>query len=91
MANTDAGRVRVFSLNCWSVAAVYGDQCGLFLDTWKTNGNLSFLRGICYLTKHRRQRYVMIGDMLCKEEHDIVLLQEVGGSPFFVSFVQFQS
>uniref|UniRef100_A0A665TN19 Sphingomyelin phosphodiesterase 2 n=1 Tax=Echeneis naucrates TaxID=173247 RepID=A0A665TN19_ECHNA len=33
--------------------------------------------GIRYLSKHCRQRYVMIGDMLCKEEHDIVLLQEV--------------
>ncbi|XP_071350888.1 sphingomyelin phosphodiesterase 2 [Trachinotus anak] len=33
--------------------------------------------GIRYLSKHCRQRYAMIGDMLCKEEHDIVLLQEV--------------
>ncbi|XP_029007818.1 sphingomyelin phosphodiesterase 2 [Betta splendens] len=33
--------------------------------------------GICYLSKHRCQRYTMIGDMLCKEEHDIILLQEV--------------
>ncbi|KAG7226787.1 hypothetical protein INR49_014136, partial [Caranx melampygus] len=33
--------------------------------------------GIRYLSKHCRQRYTMIGDMLCKEEHDIVLLQEV--------------
>ncbi|XP_041837424.1 sphingomyelin phosphodiesterase 2 [Melanotaenia boesemani] len=33
--------------------------------------------GIRFLSKHRPQRYRMIGDMLCKEEHDIVLLQEV--------------
>ncbi|KAF3690167.1 Sphingomyelin phosphodiesterase 2 [Channa argus] len=33
--------------------------------------------GIHYLSKHCCQRYAMIGDMLCKEEHDIVLLQEV--------------
>uniref|UniRef100_A0A3Q3KZB9 Sphingomyelin phosphodiesterase 2 n=1 Tax=Mastacembelus armatus TaxID=205130 RepID=A0A3Q3KZB9_9TELE len=33
--------------------------------------------GIHYLSKHCSQRYAMIGDMLCKEEHDIVLLQEV--------------
>ncbi|KAM9757927.1 sphingomyelin phosphodiesterase 2 isoform 1-T2 [Menidia menidia] len=33
--------------------------------------------GIRYLSKHCPQRYHMIGEMLCKEEHDIVLLQEV--------------
>uniref|UniRef100_H3DLR5 Sphingomyelin phosphodiesterase 2 n=1 Tax=Tetraodon nigroviridis TaxID=99883 RepID=H3DLR5_TETNG len=33
--------------------------------------------GIRYLSKHVRQRYAMIGDMLSKEKHDIVLLQEV--------------
>lgn len=39
-----------------------------------------FFRGIHYLSKHCPQRYAMIGDLLCKEQHDIVLLQEVGGS-----------
>lgn len=33
--------------------------------------------GIHYLSKQCAQRYAMIGEMLCKEEHDIVLLQEV--------------
>ncbi|XP_051803871.1 sphingomyelin phosphodiesterase 2 [Acanthochromis polyacanthus] len=33
--------------------------------------------GIRYLSKHCPQRYAMIGEMLTKEEHDIVLLQEV--------------
>uniref|UniRef100_A0A3Q3B9S6 Sphingomyelin phosphodiesterase 2 n=1 Tax=Kryptolebias marmoratus TaxID=37003 RepID=A0A3Q3B9S6_KRYMA len=33
--------------------------------------------GIRYLSKLCSQRYQMIGEMLCKEEHDIVLLQEV--------------
>lgn len=33
--------------------------------------------GIHYLSKHCTQRYAMIGELLCKEEHDIVLLQEV--------------
>ncbi|XP_069388949.1 sphingomyelin phosphodiesterase 2 [Paralichthys olivaceus] len=33
--------------------------------------------GIRYSSKHCSQRYAMIGDLLCKEEHDIVLLQEV--------------
>ncbi|GAA6216799.1 sphingomyelin phosphodiesterase 2 isoform X1 [Lates japonicus] len=33
--------------------------------------------GIRYLSKHCCQRYDMIGDMLSKGEHDIVLLQEV--------------
>uniref|UniRef100_A0A672F510 Sphingomyelin phosphodiesterase 2 n=1 Tax=Salarias fasciatus TaxID=181472 RepID=A0A672F510_SALFA len=33
--------------------------------------------GIRYLSKHCPERYAMIGEMLLKEEHDIVLLQEV--------------
>uniref|UniRef100_A0A3Q3IJ76 Sphingomyelin phosphodiesterase 2 n=1 Tax=Monopterus albus TaxID=43700 RepID=A0A3Q3IJ76_MONAL len=33
--------------------------------------------GIHYLSKHCSERYAMIGDALSKEEHDIVLLQEV--------------
>ncbi|KAG7494264.1 sphingomyelin phosphodiesterase 2 [Solea senegalensis] len=33
--------------------------------------------GIRFLSKLCTERYAMIGDMLCKEEHDIVLLQEV--------------
>ncbi|CAN9511911.1 unnamed protein product [Ophioblennius macclurei] len=33
--------------------------------------------GIRYLSKHCPERYAMIGEMLSKEEHDIVLLQEV--------------
>lgn len=33
--------------------------------------------GIRYLSKHCPQRYNMIGEMLSREEHDIVLLQEV--------------
>lgn len=33
--------------------------------------------GVRYLSKQCSERYAMIGDMLCKEEHDIVLLQEV--------------
>uniref|UniRef100_A0A8C6LVG2 Sphingomyelin phosphodiesterase 2 n=1 Tax=Nothobranchius furzeri TaxID=105023 RepID=A0A8C6LVG2_NOTFU len=33
--------------------------------------------GIPYLSKHCSQRYQMIGEMLSKNEHDIVLLQEV--------------
>lgn len=33
--------------------------------------------GIRYLSKYCPQRYAMIGEMLCKEQHDIVLLQEV--------------
>lgn len=33
--------------------------------------------GVRYLSKHCPERYAMIGEMLCKEEHDIVLLQEV--------------
>lgn len=38
------------------------------------------LRGVRYLSKNLPQRYAMIGDLLCKGEHDIILLQEVGGS-----------
>ncbi|KAM7005364.1 sphingomyelin phosphodiesterase 2 [Tautogolabrus adspersus] len=41
--------------------------------------------GIRYLTKHCPQRYAMIGEMLCKEEHDIVLLQEVWSEKDFLS------
>lgn len=41
---------------------------------------LYFYRGIRYLSKYCPQRYAMIGEMLYKEQHDIVLLQEVGGS-----------
>ncbi|XP_054472992.1 sphingomyelin phosphodiesterase 2 [Anoplopoma fimbria] len=41
--------------------------------------------GIRYLSKHISQRYAMIGDMLCKEEHDIVLLQEVWSEKDFLS------
>lgn len=41
-----------------------------------------FLRGIRYLSKNVPKRYAMIGNLLCKEEHDIVLLQEVGGNVF---------
>lgn len=33
--------------------------------------------GIRYSSKHCPQRYAMIGELLCKGEHDIVLLQEV--------------
>lgn len=38
------------------------------------------LRGVRYLSKNLPQRYSMIGELLCKGEHDIILLQEVGGS-----------
>ncbi|XP_059186059.1 sphingomyelin phosphodiesterase 2 [Centropristis striata] len=41
--------------------------------------------GIRYLSKHCLQRYAMIGDMLCKEEHDIVLLQEVWSEKDYLS------
>uniref|UniRef100_A0A8D3CYA0 Sphingomyelin phosphodiesterase 2 n=1 Tax=Scophthalmus maximus TaxID=52904 RepID=A0A8D3CYA0_SCOMX len=41
--------------------------------------------GIRYLSKHCGQRYAMIGDMLCKEEHDIVLLQEVWSEKDYLS------
>lgn len=34
-------------------------------------------RGIRYISKHRAQRYAMIADLLVKEQHDVVLLQEV--------------
>ncbi|KAG7472137.1 hypothetical protein MATL_G00105380 [Megalops atlanticus] len=33
--------------------------------------------GIRYLSQHCAQRYEMIGDLLCREEHDLALLQEV--------------
>lgn len=41
--------------------------------------------GIRYLSKHCPQRYAMIGDMLCKEEHDLVLLQEVWSEKDYLS------
>ncbi|KAK1901446.1 Sphingomyelin phosphodiesterase 2 [Dissostichus eleginoides] len=41
--------------------------------------------GIRYLSKQCPQRYAMIGDMLCKEEHDIVLLQEVWSEKDYLS------
>ncbi|XP_041639725.1 sphingomyelin phosphodiesterase 2 isoform X2 [Cheilinus undulatus] len=41
--------------------------------------------GIRYLSKHCPQRYTMIGDLLCKEEHDIVLLQEVWSEKDYLS------
>ncbi|XP_034547986.1 sphingomyelin phosphodiesterase 2 [Notolabrus celidotus] len=41
--------------------------------------------GIRYLSKHCPQRYAMIGDLLCKEEHDIVLLQEVWSEKDYLS------
>ncbi|KAM4581850.1 sphingomyelin phosphodiesterase 2 isoform 1-T2 [Fundulus diaphanus] len=40
--------------------------------------------GIRYLSKHCSQRYQMIGQMLCKEQHDIVLLQEVWSEKDFL-------
>lgn len=40
--------------------------------------------GIRYLSKHCSQRYQMIGEMLCKEQHDIVLLQEVWSEKDFL-------
>lgn len=40
--------------------------------------------GIRYLSKHCPQRYAMIGDLLSKEEHDIVLLQEVWSEKDYV-------
>ena len=36
-------------------------------------------RGIRYLSQHCAQRYEMIGELLIREEHDLALLQEVGG------------
>ncbi|KAM3877759.1 sphingomyelin phosphodiesterase 2-like [Diretmus argenteus] len=41
--------------------------------------------GIRYLSKHCPQRYAMIGDLLCKEQHDIVLLQEVWSEKDYLS------
>lgn len=41
--------------------------------------------GIRYLSKHCPQRYAMIGDLLSKEEHDIVLLQEVWSEKDFLN------
>uniref|UniRef100_A0A7N6F892 Sphingomyelin phosphodiesterase 2 n=1 Tax=Anabas testudineus TaxID=64144 RepID=A0A7N6F892_ANATE len=41
--------------------------------------------GIHYLTKHCHERFTMIGEMLCKEEHDIVLLQEVWSEKDYLS------
>ncbi|XP_040890077.1 sphingomyelin phosphodiesterase 2 [Toxotes jaculatrix] len=41
--------------------------------------------GIRYLSKQCCQRYARIGDTLCKEEHDIVLLQEVWSEKDFLS------
>ncbi|XP_073325053.1 sphingomyelin phosphodiesterase 2 [Pagrus major] len=44
--------------------------------------------GIRYLSKHCPQRYAMIGDLLCKEQHDIVLLQEVWSEKDYLSLKQ---
>ncbi|KAM8757789.1 sphingomyelin phosphodiesterase 2 isoform 1-T3 [Acanthopagrus schlegelii] len=44
--------------------------------------------GIHYLSKHCPQRYAMIGDLLSKEQHDIVLLQEVWSEKDFLSLKQ---
>ncbi|KAF7669920.1 hypothetical protein LDENG_00110610 [Lucifuga dentata] len=41
--------------------------------------------GIRYFSKHCPQRYAMIGELLCKEEHDIVLLQEVWSEKDYLS------
>ncbi|XP_066522134.1 sphingomyelin phosphodiesterase 2 [Hoplias malabaricus] len=40
--------------------------------------------GIRYLSKHCAQRYAMIADLLCKEQHDVVLLQEVWSEKDFL-------
>ncbi|XP_069547216.1 sphingomyelin phosphodiesterase 2 [Brachyistius frenatus] len=40
--------------------------------------------GIRYISKHCPQRYAMIGEMLCNEDHDIVLLQEVWSEKDFL-------
>ncbi|XP_029550764.1 sphingomyelin phosphodiesterase 2 isoform X1 [Salmo trutta] len=40
--------------------------------------------GIRYLSKHCRERYAMIGELLSREEHDIVLLQEVWSEKDFL-------
>lgn len=42
--------------------------------------SVCIVRGVQYLSKKLAQRYSMIGELLCKGEHDIILLQEVGGS-----------
>lgn len=89
MAHADDITVRVFSLNCWLVT-----DCDLHRNLihihvffehvfFKKSINtvcIRILRGIHYLSKNLPQRYAMIGDLLCKGEHDIILLQEVGGS-----------
>ncbi|KAL6112524.1 smpd2 [Pungitius sinensis] len=41
--------------------------------------------GIRYISKHTTQRYAMIGELLSKEEHDIVLLQEVWSEKDYLS------
>ncbi|CAL8337491.1 unnamed protein product [Merluccius merluccius] len=41
--------------------------------------------GIRYLSKHCAQRYAMIGDLLAKEQYDVVLLQEVWSEKDFDS------
>ncbi|KAM8915483.1 sphingomyelin phosphodiesterase 2-like isoform 1-T3 [Spinachia spinachia] len=41
--------------------------------------------GIRYISKHTHQRYAMIAELLCKEEHDIVLLQEVWSEKDYLS------
>ncbi len=94
MANTGSVSVRVFSLNCWSVTVVWKCLFMHFFQVvthfWKlkqkhiAHAHCLFFRGIHYLSKHCLQRYAMIGDMLSKEEHDIVLLQEVCGSQFII-------
>ncbi|KAM9860078.1 sphingomyelin phosphodiesterase 2 [Aulostomus maculatus] len=41
--------------------------------------------GIRYLSKHLSERYAMIREVLCKEEHDFVLLQEIWSEKDFLS------
>lgn len=41
--------------------------------------------GVRYLSKKLPQRYSMIGELLCKEEHDIILLQEVWSEKDYLS------
>ncbi|XP_056130018.1 sphingomyelin phosphodiesterase 2 [Lampris incognitus] len=41
--------------------------------------------GIRYLSKHCLQRYAMIGELLCKDQHDVVLLQEVWSEKDYLS------
>lgn len=83
MADTGAVRVRVFSLNCWWVLmillVIVFSSLIAYVSAKKHCPCVSFSssRGIRFLSKHCPQRYAMIGDLLCKEEHDIVLLQEV--------------